>query len=96
MLLKAFYFCSAHTSKRVAKVIIVFIWVLALSLAAPMAMSWEVVMEDEQDPGIVLFIDYIDYINAYNNVYYLSKMYTILFDLRNKYIFKTDASRYFT
>ncbi|KAJ2947015.1 hypothetical protein O0L34_g16359 [Tuta absoluta] len=41
---------SAHTSKRVAKVIIVFIWVLALSLAAPMAMSWVVVMEDEFDP----------------------------------------------
>ncbi|CAK1553684.1 unnamed protein product [Leptosia nina] len=41
---------SAHTSKRVAKVIIVFIWILALSLAAPMAMSWEVVMEEERDP----------------------------------------------
>ncbi|CAF4779322.1 unnamed protein product [Pieris macdunnoughi] len=40
----------AHTSKRVAKVIIVLIWILALSLAAPMAMSWEVVMEQEQDP----------------------------------------------
>lgn len=31
--------------------IIVFIWVLALSLASPMAMSWEVIMVDEQDPG---------------------------------------------
>ncbi|GBP14164.1 RYamide receptor [Eumeta japonica] len=41
---------SAHTSKRVAKWIIVFIWVLALSLAAPMAMSWEVIMADEYDP----------------------------------------------
>ncbi|XP_052752935.1 RYamide receptor-like isoform X2 [Galleria mellonella] len=41
---------SAHTSKRIAKVIIVLIWLLALSLAAPMAMSWEVIMEDEQDP----------------------------------------------
>ncbi|XP_059060355.1 RYamide receptor-like isoform X2 [Achroia grisella] len=41
---------SAHTSKRIAKVIIVFIWLLALSLAAPMAMSWEVIMENEQDP----------------------------------------------
>ncbi|XP_022117160.2 RYamide receptor [Pieris rapae] len=41
---------SAHTSKRVAKVIIVLIWILALSLATPMAMSWEVVMEQEQDP----------------------------------------------
>ncbi|KAM3962347.1 neuropeptide receptor A23 [Aphomia sociella] len=41
---------SAHTSKRIAKVIIVFIWLLALSLAAPMAMSWEIIMEDEQDP----------------------------------------------
>ncbi|XP_013177839.1 PREDICTED: substance-K receptor-like isoform X1 [Papilio xuthus] len=41
---------SAHTSKRIAKVIIVFIWVLALSLAAPMAMSWEVIMEQEIDP----------------------------------------------
>ncbi|XP_049866163.1 RYamide receptor-like [Pectinophora gossypiella] len=41
---------SAHTSKRVAKVIIVFIWVLALSLAAPMAMFWVVIMEDEVDP----------------------------------------------
>ncbi|XP_013189300.1 RYamide receptor [Amyelois transitella] len=41
---------SAHTSKRIAKVIIVFIWLLALSLAAPMAMSWEVIMEDELDP----------------------------------------------
>ncbi|CAG5040172.1 unnamed protein product [Parnassius apollo] len=46
---------SAHTSKRVAKVIIVFIWVLALSLAAPMAMSWEVIMEDEIDPVTRLF-----------------------------------------
>ncbi|XP_072940343.1 substance-K receptor-like [Epargyreus clarus] len=41
---------SAHTSKRIAKVIIVLIWFLALSLAAPMAMSWEVTMEEEQDP----------------------------------------------
>ncbi|KAG7299486.1 hypothetical protein JYU34_016448 [Plutella xylostella] len=41
---------SAHTSKRIAKVVIVFIWILALSLAAPMAMSWEVIMEDAQDP----------------------------------------------
>lgn len=49
---KVLYFCfSAHTSKKVAKVIIVFIWVLAFSLAAPMAMSWEVIMEDEQDSG---------------------------------------------
>ncbi|CAK1604236.1 unnamed protein product [Parnassius mnemosyne] len=46
---------SAHTSKRIAKVIIVFIWVLALSLAAPMAMSWEVIMEDEIDPVTRLF-----------------------------------------
>lgn len=35
--------------------IIVFIWMLALSLAAPMAMSWEVIMEEEQDPGTVKF-----------------------------------------
>ncbi|CAH2215550.1 jg19502 [Pararge aegeria aegeria] len=42
--------CGAHTSKRIAKVIIVFIWVLALTLAAPMAMSWEVHMVEEQDP----------------------------------------------
>lgn len=41
---------SAHTSKRIAKVIIVVIWFLALSLAAPMAMSWEVIMADEVDP----------------------------------------------
>ncbi|KOB68507.1 Neuropeptide receptor A23, partial [Operophtera brumata] len=53
---------SAHTSKRVAKVIIVFIWVLALSLAAPMAMSWEVVMEDEQDPGKLIW-----FINNFGN-----------------------------
>ncbi|XP_073951456.1 RYamide receptor-like isoform X2 [Choristoneura fumiferana] len=46
---------SAHTSKRVAKVIIVFIWMLALSLAAPMAMSWEVIMEEEQDPVTKMF-----------------------------------------
>ncbi|XP_068630423.1 RYamide receptor-like [Battus philenor] len=46
---------SAHTSKRVAKVIIVLIWVLALSLAAPMAMSWEVIMEEEFDPVTLLF-----------------------------------------
>ncbi|CAH2075319.1 unnamed protein product, partial [Iphiclides podalirius] len=46
---------SAHTSKRIAKVIIVFIWILALSLAAPMAMSWEVVMEDEIDPVTRMF-----------------------------------------
>ncbi|KAG6451894.1 RYamide receptor [Manduca sexta] len=46
---------SAHTSKRVAKVIIVLIWLLALSLAAPMAMSWVVVMEDEQDPVTKVF-----------------------------------------
>ncbi|XP_023939936.1 RYamide receptor [Bicyclus anynana] len=46
---------SAHTSKRIAKVIIVFIWVLALSLAAPMAMSWEVIMAEEQDPVSKLF-----------------------------------------
>ncbi|KAJ0179877.1 hypothetical protein K1T71_004468 [Dendrolimus kikuchii] len=46
---------SAHTSKRVAKVIIVFIWLLALSLAAPMAMSWEVVMEEEQDSVTKVF-----------------------------------------
>ncbi|NP_001127721.1 neuropeptide receptor A23 [Bombyx mori] len=45
---------SAHTSKRVAKVIIVFIWLLAFTLAAPMEMSWEVVMEDEIDPGTKL------------------------------------------
>lgn len=43
---------SAHTSKRIAKVIIVVIWFLALSLAAPMAMSWEVILEDELDPGM--------------------------------------------
>lgn len=49
------YVFSAHTSKRVAKVIIVFIWVLAFSLAAPMAMSWEVIEEDEQDPRKSLF-----------------------------------------
>ncbi|XP_045493515.1 RYamide receptor-like [Colias croceus] len=48
---------SAHTSKRVAKVIIVFIWILALSLAAPMAMSWEVVMEEEQDPVSKVFYE---------------------------------------
>ncbi|XP_034824448.1 substance-K receptor-like [Maniola hyperantus] len=41
---------SAHTSKRIAKVVIVFIWVLALSLAAPMAISWEVNMVEAQDP----------------------------------------------
>nr|ALM88319.1 neuropeptide receptor A23 [Chilo suppressalis] len=46
---------SAHTSKRIAKVIIVLIWFLALSLAAPMAMSWEVIMEDELDPETKLF-----------------------------------------
>ncbi|CAH0728750.1 unnamed protein product, partial [Brenthis ino] len=48
---------SAHTSKRVAKVIIVFIWVFALSLAAPMAMSWEVIMVDEQDPVSRVFYE---------------------------------------
>lgn len=47
---------SAHTSKRIAKVIIVFIWVMALSLAAPMAMSWEVIMVEEQDPGTETWI----------------------------------------
>ncbi|XP_063361506.1 neuropeptide Y receptor type 2-like [Cydia amplana] len=41
---------SAHTSKRVAKVIIVLIWMLAFLLAAPMAMSWEVTMVPELDP----------------------------------------------
>lgn len=46
---------SAHTSKRIAKVIIVFIWFLALSLAAPMAMSWEVIMADELDPVTKIF-----------------------------------------
>lgn len=46
---------SAHTSKRIAKVIIVFIWLLALTLAAPMAMSWEVIMIDEVDPVTNIF-----------------------------------------
>ncbi|XP_028174859.1 neuromedin-K receptor-like [Ostrinia furnacalis] len=46
---------SAHTSKKVAKVIIVLIWFLALSLAAPMAMSWVVIMVDEQDPITKIF-----------------------------------------
>ncbi|XP_063839666.1 RYamide receptor-like [Ostrinia nubilalis] len=46
---------SAHTSKKVAKVIIVLIWFLALSLAAPMAMSWVVIMVDEQDPVTKIF-----------------------------------------
>lgn len=41
---------SAHTSKRVAKVTIVLIWVLAFLLAAPMAMSWEVTIVPELDP----------------------------------------------
>ncbi|VVC99501.1 unnamed protein product [Leptidea sinapis] len=48
---------SAHTSKRIAKVIIVFIWMLALSLAAPMAMSWEIIMVEEQDPVTRLFYE---------------------------------------
>ncbi|XP_046960478.1 RYamide receptor-like [Vanessa cardui] len=48
---------SAHTSKRVAKVIIVLIWVLALSLAAPMAMSWEVIMVEEQEPVSKLYYE---------------------------------------
>ncbi|CAG9785054.1 unnamed protein product [Diatraea saccharalis] len=49
-------FCSsAHTSKRIAKMIIVIIWFMALSLAAPMAMSWEVIMEDELDSDTKLF-----------------------------------------
>ncbi|CAG9560491.1 unnamed protein product [Danaus chrysippus] len=48
---------SAHTSKRVAKVIIVIIWVLALILAAPMALSWEVIMVEEQDPVSKVFYE---------------------------------------
>ncbi|XP_050342746.1 RYamide receptor-like [Nymphalis io] len=48
---------SALTSKRVAKVIIVLIWVLALLLAAPMAMSWEVIMVEEQEPVSKLFYE---------------------------------------
>ncbi|XP_041976564.1 probable G-protein coupled receptor 83 [Aricia agestis] len=49
---------SAHTSKRIAKVVIVVIWVLALSLAAPMAMSWEVIMVPaEQDPDSKLYYE---------------------------------------
>lgn len=53
---------SAHTSKRIAKVVIVFIWILALSLAAPMAMSWEVIMEDELDPGTALLNLFLHFI----------------------------------
>ncbi|GBP88435.1 RNA-directed DNA polymerase from mobile element jockey [Eumeta japonica] len=40
---------SANTSRRIAKIVVILIWVLATALAAPMAMSWEVVMEDEID-----------------------------------------------
>ncbi|CAH2107307.1 unnamed protein product [Euphydryas editha] len=48
---------SAHTSKRIAKIIIVFIWILALTLAAPMAMSWEVIMIEDQEPVSKLFYE---------------------------------------
>lgn len=58
---------SAHTSKRIAKVIIVVIWFLALSLAAPMAMSWEVILEDELDPGMCLKLHTM---TRYKNILY--------------------------
>jgi hypothetical protein len=60
LLLNISIFCfSAHTSKRIAKVIIVLIWFCALSLAAPMAMSWEIIMEDEQDSGKLNYFIFI-------------------------------------